>query len=389
MPVRLAGSIDRAEPQATLRIDGTDLLPTLVPLPNPQIDAVAPVLVLRAPILQMKWTAGDGPPRLIRSPLHALAEDQRLVGITTNNLDFARQLFPNQRLIAITLDAADPLPGPPAAWETLDALILDSPSSLRSDHIAEYLAGGMTLAVRASSPPDHRWPWGQRGEYFVLQPDLAGPTSAIFNEDAYRPTYAWPGGWPASFRRRLVLAAVLFSVIVLLLAIWRRGWIAAILLCLLMIPALAWWRSAQSPLLHVGGAIEVHSPDFTQTDDWSYQSSLDPIDSGFAWRMSASTHPIFATPSHAQTISMSLRCDPRGQPQFFDYHLPANLRLAFLTRSISPAPTPPRANLPLTSPLRSLADSLYATPRTRLLGQLPADDAWPTILIEQSPHAEE
>src|ERR1041384_660037 len=140
MPVRLAGTSDRATAHATLRIDGTDLLPLVLPIPNSQVDAIVPLLALRVPILQIKWTIADDPPHLVRAPLHLLAEDERLVGFTAIDLAFARPLFPGRRIIPISLDPIDPLPGPPAAWEALNAVVFDSPSAFPPGRIPDLLA---------------------------------------------------------------------------------------------------------------------------------------------------------------------------------------------------------------------------------------------------------
>lgn len=386
MPVRVVATLDNAN-SAAVTLSGTrgsapDVLPTVLPLIDGRADAIVPLLPLRSPVYQITWSVDDGPVRPVAVPLHALSEDQKLVGFTAIDMEIARAIFPEHRIIPMQLDPADPLPGPAAAWETLDAVVFDSGAHVSDARCQALLANGTSIVVRSSTQPDTRWPWRQVGDCWVLAPRLLGPR-AVISEDAYRPTYSWLAGWPRSFRTRIVLAGVLFSLAAILLCLWRWAWLAVVPLAAVAVALVAWWRVEQSPLLQVSGAVIIHSSELTQTDRWFYQTSPDPLPAGFA--IATLTHPFFASPSHARGIDMTLTCRNDGTPIAFAYQLPPKQRLAFCARQVTPPARPPADLMqPVLTPLRTFVRQLYEQHDTTLLGELPGTtaDEWPGVVMQ-------
>jgi hypothetical protein len=88
---------------------------------------------------------------------------------------------------------------------------------------------------------------------------------------------------------------------------------------------------------------------------------------------------------------LALQCAPDGRPIAFVYHLPAQMRVAFLTRTLtahleSRAPRPPTP-----SPLLPMVRELYLRDGAKIVGELPPSDGdgltlWPTVVVQALPH---
>ena len=176
---------------------------TSINLRQGHIDAIVPWLVLdgraKRPRLFLEKVDdfAQGP------ELKPLGESERLVGWTTPDEPFARQLLHGApKIIPIALDPAEPIKGDAAAWEMFDAIILDATSATRLEQsqLASLLACGVTVAVRSDTPPFPAWPWKRVGDYSVLQYQPIGPVAAGFHADAYLPVANWQAGWPWPFR---------------------------------------------------------------------------------------------------------------------------------------------------------------------------------------------
>jgi hypothetical protein len=278
----------------------------------------------------------------------------------------------------VTLDPTQLLSGHPAAWEALDAVILDAAAARRltESQLAGLLAAGVSVAVKADSPPHSAWPWERTGAYFVLSFRPTGPdTGAGYHEAAYLPVADWQAGWPEPFRRRILLVAGMFGIALLALAIWRprRAAIWAAILVVATGVVLHRWGSRQLGFRQAGGEIVVVGDALTQTDGWTYQTT--PAERAATLRWTDTTRPIFASRAGLQELQVTLDCDATGAPAAFDVRLPANRKLAFLTRAVSPRAPRATPRQPATSPLRGLVEALYLPAGGRLAGELPAGAA--------------
>jgi hypothetical protein len=370
-----------------------------IELSDSRVDAVVPWFVTdgraKRPrvFVESPFESADGP------ELKPLGESERMVGWTTPDPAFARELLHGPpKLIPIALDPAKPIDGNPACWEMLDAIILDADSASRlvESQISGLLAGGVTIAVKTASPPFPKWPWKRMGDYSVLKYNPAGPegtgsTSTGFHDKAFLPISDWLPGRTWDFRKKVLIAAAVCCILILALALWRprMTWLWTIVLVGAMSLALGKWWATTATVRQAGGEIIVLNPSgLTQTDTWTYQSSSAPRPSTMKWR--DITRPIFASRSTQDDIWTSLKCDPAGQPIEFNIKIPANRKVAFLSRSVGPhsPKTPPDPKL--TSPLVLFANQVYLNESARSPGQLPAGsnpaiEQWNAVVVENAP----
>jgi hypothetical protein len=342
---------------------------TSVNLREGRIDAIVPWLVIdgraRHPRLFIEGQAEfvDGP------ELKRLGDSERLVGWTTPDEAFARRLLHGApKIIPIALDPSEPIKGHAAAWEMLDAVILDATSATRLEQsqLASLLACGVTVAIRSDTPPFPAWPWRRMGDYAVLSYEPVGPTTAGYHEAAYLPVAGWQAGWPWTFRRRVLLVAGVCCILLLGLALWRPPLTAlwGVLLVAGMCVGIGKWWNVQLAIQQGAGEIVVLNDGLTQTDGWTYQTST-------ALRPATLRWSDVSRPMVADDIWVSLNCDTTGQPTEFNTRVPANRKVAFLSRIVGPrGPRTPPAR-PVTSPLAPLAEELYLREGGEISGQLP------------------
>src|SRR5260221_543188 len=109
--------------------------------PTPRGAARRPVTLL---LLALLCAACPTPSRAGASAPPAPAEAQSVVAA----------LFPGDPVTAIHLDPTDPLAGPPAAWETLDAVLIDDAGLARlgGRKVDVLAASGVAFAVRGARP---------------------------------------------------------------------------------------------------------------------------------------------------------------------------------------------------------------------------------------------
>jgi hypothetical protein len=368
-----------------------------IPLTDAHLDAVVPWFVTdsraNSPrvFVEQPFEPVDGP------ELKALGESERLVGWTTPDLPFARQLLHNPpRVIPITLDPARPINGNPAAWELLDAVILDADSAARltEPQIAGLLAGGVTIAVKSASPPFPNWPWKQQGRYSVLKYNPAGPQgtgSSVtgFHENAFLPIADWQPGRTWEFRRKVLIVAALCCILMLALALWRprRTWLVTLMLTGIMTVVLGkWWATTATVRQASGEIIVLNDSGLTQTDTWTYQTSSAPRPSTVQWRNI--TRPIFASRSGEVDISTTLVCTPAGEPKEFEIQIPAHRKVAFVSRIVGFGRPKSAPSTTLASPLSVLVNADYLNPGTQSAGQIPAPisigiEQWNAILLNR------
>jgi hypothetical protein len=310
--------------------------------------------------------------------LRPLGNDEQLAGVAADvQWDPTRE--EHHKLIRIRLDPANPLPGPAIAWQSLDMVVMSSEALGRIDSENENVLrdGGTRIVVIQGKQPVDRI--------------AVGPGGAMFSESAYLPTYAWQPAWPRTFRIYVLAAAGGFAIVLVLAAMLRTRsavWIATGVVAVALMAGGIWkWRSP-AVFSAAGEVLPQRSQDiYTQHDRWYFQSARRATQGAFRWQ--DVTWPMFFDRSHFRQTQMQLHCDPRGEPVGFVYQLPANGRVAFLTRrwaELSEAPF----DLPVRSPLAGLVDQLYRSNSAKPLGARSGDhfgasiESWPAIGLSVS-----
>jgi hypothetical protein len=288
---------------------------------------VAPVFVLNALTDQLQ--CGDA-----KLPLHALAEDDRLVGRATHDDAVISQIFPQSHVINIELNPSNPLPGAAIAWDSLDAAVLES---IEPNRIAPLLATGMAIIIRSDARPDTTWPWQRVGDAWVLRP-VSTIQPSMSGESAYEPTYAWHPSHSPATRQMIVIIAVLASCAMLGTALWRSRWniVALGIVAALVCGGVCWWRLTHGTILTMTREDRIISS-ITQTARWTYQTS--PARTQAEMKCDSATWPVFASQAHAESMHCVMECDATGQPVRFRYELPANTRMAFVSVDVGPTAT--------------------------------------------------
>jgi hypothetical protein len=383
MPVQFSGS-----GAGQLAIGDPANVQTFIPLAE-NARGIAPAILLE-PASNLPWHNGDLGGAL---PLKLLSPQQRLIGFTTPDPTSAQTLFPDRDLIPVRLDPANLLPGPVAAWGILDALLLDSSARLTREQISILLAGGTTIAIRSSEPPDKDWPWEKRGDLQILHLDLAGPRWGGENIFPFDPVAGWQADWPASFRRRIFLYAVIFSILAAGASLIRLKYSGLIVVAgsILAVILLAIWWHGRSAVLEKSAMVSIVSPTLTQTDAWSCRASASPADASTPWDVL--TWPFFEEKTWPY-LHLALHCKGDGSPDLFSFRCIPSFKIAFLSRVVDrqkPAGTP-QAVLP-DSPLFLLRKRTYGMPNLNPLGQIPSpgeasksESEWlGSLLIERQP----
>jgi hypothetical protein len=378
MPVRIEG----ATSGESVKLVGNGVIPTEMPHAD-SADFNVPWLIASDFVTDAHWQIADGQGHPLQ--LHPLADNQRLVAFAAGSHEAAKLLFPNNPVVPVELDESRPLLEPVEAWECLDAVVLSASAAARVDEAkrAALLAGGTIIAVRSDSPPDDHWPWKLRGGYWILQYSPSGPQSLI-EPEAYAPTFGWDRGWPGSFRRRVVFAAVLFCIVALATLLWRSRWAVAavVALSLVFIAGLAAWYGRQSPVLQMASAIRVDAGPISQFDLWTWQSPVRPADASYP--CAGLTHPHLGSLRQIDQTRIALICRPDGRPDRFDFHLDRGQCLAMCSRQIrttSPLPGITSAS----HPLIDLANALYLGDVKGQYLSHPSGNAIPVLVIISRP----
>jgi hypothetical protein len=310
--------------------------------------------------------------------LHLIPDDERLVG-TTDPASSAAGLFPDQHVTTIPLDPADPLPGDPAAWETLDAVVLDPPaiSRLNDATRSTLLAAGVEIAATGDARPDGRWPWVRQGPWWRLRYRPAGPNSELLNADAYSPVSVWSPPRPAG---GLVSIAALMSLAVIAVCLWRSRWRlpVAIAILLLATGGTAWWRRGLDVVATGGGDVLVVDGPLVQRDIWEFQRGLDSGEVTVPFH--GWTHPVFSGAAAMTAANLRLTVTP----SVIAFHASARPQglLAFVHREVSPGALPPVVPDTTSSPMQDIAKAMYAPFGSRLAGDGPtAPGRWATAVV--------
>lgn len=354
----------------TLSADGA--LTTIVKNPN---DTLAPMLMYGSP-RELTTPAGN-------LPLHPVSDDERLIGSTINAIEASHQLFPKQKIILIPLTATDPVPGPAAAWEALDAVVTDTTTMSRidDDRRSTLLAAGVVLAVPGDAAPDDRWPWKHDGKLWILRDQPAGPTDRTVDEAVYSPTFAWAPGWPVATRQVVFGAGILLSILAVALLLWRSNKAVAgvVLLAVIFSGAVAWWRKFLGPVSQTGGDVIVAADGLLQRDRWLYERARLNGLRDIAW--SGWTHPIFASFEQLEKTGMQVRVSSEGSLSFA-YRAYRGETVAFIHRSVQPG-SAPAATSSRSSPMRNMAREVYQSDLNHIVGEEAAPPGrWSGVVME-------
>lgn len=380
VPVHISAAFAGAPRVSHLIVRADNAIAIGLDLTDGRADVIVPMFVLDRPAnVRWEWIAGGSRPKrlaegtLPEPGLRLLERGHKLVGTTNDDAAFAQSLFPGARIERVRLDGARPLAGPAAAWEMLDAVVLDSPEAARlAESIPTLLAAGTIVAVKGDDVPLPDWPWERAGEYNVLRIDLAGPTEFYPDSDpdpdsrelaaaVYAPVRGGDGGWPAEVRWRIVLFAGIFAaaaVGVSLLPRWAAG---AMVVVSAGAVGLMWaWGQYQVPIHQRSGEIMAMRAGLMQVDAWTYQTSSNawPSEMLFA----GLCRPVLRDREQIGRMSMMLFCNAGGDPCLFGYDMRPDEPVAFLSRRVGPQPPTAVRESDETSPLDALARKLYLRP---------------------------
>jgi hypothetical protein len=355
------------------------------------LDAVAPWLAVQ-PMRSPQWEIPAGGEAPIEANLTPLADDQALVGIVGGaanaSIEAVAPLFPGKSIVPVRLTGTPPMPGDPAAWEALDAVVFDAADDAL---VASLLAQGTSVVAHSDTRPGGTWTWaGGPGRWYVLL-EPAGPRGAI-HPGAYAPVTAWQPGWPAPLRRRAALLAIVFCLVAVGVTLWRgrtRAALGIVIVSVIATAAFAWWGARQPLVCEATTGVTVAGASGTQLDRWHYLRPLRRREVSVDWTLSSK--PIFASPRHQRESDVRLEVGSDGRPVGFVWTAAPGTTMAFLTRAFDSTPGrpgPAARALPM-SPARELVLDNYLQPGDVLLDDGPepgpsADDwsvVWPPIAL--------
>ncbi|HVT91070.1 MAG TPA: hypothetical protein VHD56_19615 [Tepidisphaeraceae bacterium] len=311
-------------------------------------------------------------------PLHSLGADQRLVALLGQANAPPDDLFPNQALIMLRLESSGPLAGSAIAWETLDALVCDSP--IDETHLLDLLAHGITIVMQSQAKPAGTLPWQAFHDGWILRPALAGPAGGLAGEQAYLPALSWHPTMKPALRRRIALAGVAICLLMLASLLIRSKWslVAMFAVTLLGIVLIQIWRTAQPTFDSAGGAILVHAAGSIQHDQWLYLRAK----SGGSAQTIRTGRPILIDPAQAAQIDLKIHCDSSGWQWVCT--LPPGRMLAILSRSLETARPINGITTGGESPLYELARQSYLSRASSIAGErAPAPGStWPDVVVK-------
>lgn len=354
MPVKVEGAT-----QANIvEITGTAVVTTRM-----TGSGIAPVLVTRiVDGLVVNHATVEG-------PFRAVPQGIRLIGHAS-----AKPRAAEPGAIRIALDPLDPVPGPAAAWEALDELVVDAVGAQRigDAKLTALVAAGVMIVATGEARPAGSLPWQRAGDAWRLRPALHGPRRSVLSA-AMLPVAGWEPGLPDAFRRRTLFAGVLFAILATGAALWRskRATFAMAALVVMFLAATHAWKARQPLVTTVGGSIIVEGPSLTQVDAWSYHIAADET----TITLPAGARPVAESPEALSRLELTLIA-----PDVFACRLPRGGRVASLTRTLTAGRAAPPIDPALTSPLAPLARTAYLRPGLSIVGQVPSNP-WPAIVL--------
>jgi hypothetical protein len=310
-------------------------------------------------------------------------ENERLIAGSSDDLTVAESLFPGKRLIPIQLDSSNPLPGPPVAWETLDAVLLDGLQFSRIDDAkrSALLSGGVMLISTGDTPPDHRWPWRKAGSVWVLSANIVGPIGEAINENIYAPTYTWIPGYSAAVRGQVMAVAILLVLLTagLMLRPNRITITTAIALSIFTTAGIIYWRHSLGSADRAGGDIIIANAGLLQRDAVVYERAK--VDSIQTIPWTGWTHPLFASQTGLNRAAMRLHISSNNELAF-TYQTTIGHTIAFIRRDVQPGPAPVVTSSH-DSPMQEAARAEYLSAGCKIIGEIPGiANRWPGVVIQ-------
>jgi hypothetical protein len=187
-------------------------------------------------------------------------------------------------------------------------------------------------------------------------------------------------------RKEVVLAALVFVILATAATLWRSRWAVTLVvaICVAATGLGLRWRSRQSPCIEAGGSIIVLTANTTQRDDWVCRGVLRESAGSFPFQ--SLTRPVFGTRRQAEELNATQVCRSDAMPVEFHYRLEPGETLAFQTRHLASSREDIPLINPIISPLRTMADQLYAMKDDKLIGQVDGGDeaSWPDVLVQRT-----
>jgi hypothetical protein len=403
MPVHVAVD-DPVGEKDTIFVEAPLSVWTFVSGEGGQIDGVFPLMPMNGQVTEGSVHSLLRPGQEVDLRLHALAENQRLVGYAggamngAGAIELAKQVDGESQWIAEPLDAAQPIPGVAACWESLDLIIVDAPTLARmtAPKMAALVASGVTFLVESPKPPDALWPWKQtQPGGWMLRYVPAGPRSAVFNAQVYSPIAYFPPGNSEWARWKFVVYGLGITAAMLLLILVggrRFGVFWALFVAgastAVIVQAAGWQRKVRL----IQGGIHIVGPHITQDDSWAYETSPNFGYSRLRWV--EGMHLVLASADQWEGMAARLECFPDGTPDVLTMNLLAKRKVAVFTRRCGPHVVAATANHEVSSPLQTLVKELYLTKGDRIAGEAPgtpviaegyfANELWPTVVVQRA-----
>jgi hypothetical protein len=376
MPVHVVAGAVGAQ-AIGLKCDGA--LPLTIPAQAGALDVTAPWLAISSSLSNATWM--DATEHALPISFQPLTDTQHLIGLAGIEASDARAIFPDAELVTIRLDAANPLPGAPAAWEALDGLMLDenAAATVTDNQLRTLLAAGTTVAIRSERKPAGNWPWQRNGVWWVVSHSRTGPPSLV-EPAAYGPTYGWVRGVPDATRRRCLLAGVVLAVLLIGTAL-LRGWrgVAGVG-TVAVLASIGWivWQNRHPPINRLAASVVVNDGPLSQHDRWTWISSPVALDSSFSGE--GLVHPIFFTQSMLTNTKMSMVCAGNGQQIEFRFHLEPQLAIAFVSSTMG---AESERIFGTKSSFTSMAQDVYSNQSLDVLGEDEIDTGEPTVVCQR------
>jgi hypothetical protein len=369
MPVRVAGE------SGEVVLSASGAVPTRIAGTPSVQEAVAPLLLMTSGAAEITATMNG---QVVKSgPLRALAPDERLVGVTEGNEAFAASLFPGKKVITVPIDPQFPNPAAAPTWDALDAVVLDASAQTILAAPENVLANGTIIAIKTAQAPQGDWEWEQRGEYWVLNKPVYGPTGAEIDLDDYAPSYGSEPEEGLPVRQLVVIGGALFALLVVggtLLLRPRAGLIVTALLSIAT-AAIAIVATMHATAAEVSrGTVEIFSSPAEQTDTWRYLRS---------WRQPAGCsesaftliYPMLASASEIERFHLELQCRSNGAAEKFDLTLPPHYTIAWMDRTMRGNMPRPQLSPSTLTPFTQIVNDKYLSPSAKELGRDRDSDA--------------
>ena len=346
-------------------------------------EGVAPWLIIGA--------SGVTSPAISEStPLQALGPDEKLVGLAGVDVALPGDLFGDQMVVRETLDAVDPLPGAPVAWESLDAVAMSETAfgRLRADQFKTLVAGGTAVLVEAGNgdrapPPNGAGvTWRRDGAWWRC--DGMPSLSAGAGGAAFAPLEDWAPETSDQTRRQILVLGTGFTLVMLALVCGRRSWRWHAGACVACLAVTGVWQSRRPETESRQGTVwlEGASGGVGADDTWTYIRGLRPTTVELPWAGDIEL-PVPAREQDA--TAMRLDCDGQGNPLGYFCPLGRMESICLVSRTIQGQVTPDGVTWAVVtatvSPLRRLLPDVY--PQCVVVGETPSGspDVWPSLVV--------